>query len=319
MRVWSRLKWLLKWPVTDVHNPAIHRVGERLPTLCLPVPRWSVLWTEGCQAAAAAAGLSPVCITGDVTHKCPTACRPTSTCIWSRIQPENADDDRESGSGPIIPVRPIEHVHPLDRTRASTSVCCRRSPPRRHRLYTVDNRELTDRLEERCRELAVRACTCTSDMKMFESYLGAPQTRSSPSSTFSTPTISADRCAQLSMAHYDGQIPRATIQADTIIREFRGRRNAHQLLARTARLQNANVPNCRRTVARCTHRSPYGLCRVPLSPLDRIAKFAATGCGAELPKSGGLCRREQIGQDQKHSPSPMRSHGGGDRRHRRSV
>ena len=75
-------------------------------------------------------------------------------------------------------VRPIEHVHPLIRNAKQLDRVLQEiaSAPGIV-LYTIVNRDLTAELERRCRELKVPALHVLEPiMKVFESYLGAPQT-----------------------------------------------------------------------------------------------------------------------------------------------
>lgn len=117
-------------------------------------------------------------------------------------------------------VRPIEHVHPLIRNprqldRALQEIA---SAPGIV-LYTIVNRDLTAELERRCRELKVPCLHVLEPiMKIFESYLGAPQ----------TPIVAGQHvldaeyfqridALNFSMAHDDGQLPTDLNTADIII------------------------------------------------------------------------------------------------------
>ena len=117
-------------------------------------------------------------------------------------------------------VRPIEHVHPLIRNsrqldRAMQEIA---SAPGIV-LYTIVNRDLTAELERRCRELKVPCLHVLEPiMKIFESYLGAPQ----------TPIVAGQHvldaeyfqridALNFSMAHDDGQLPTDLNTADIII------------------------------------------------------------------------------------------------------
>jgi [pyruvate, water dikinase]-phosphate phosphotransferase / [pyruvate, water dikinase] kinase len=117
-------------------------------------------------------------------------------------------------------VRPIEHVHPLIRNprqldRALQEIA---SAPGIV-LYTIVNRDLTAELERRCRELKVPCLHVLEPiMKIFESYLGAPQ----------TPIVAGQHvldaeyfqridALNFSMAHDDGQLPTDLNAADIII------------------------------------------------------------------------------------------------------
>jgi regulator of PEP synthase PpsR (kinase-PPPase family) len=117
-------------------------------------------------------------------------------------------------------VRPIEHVHPLVRSRRQlTRVLQEIEQAPGIVLYTVVNPELTDDLERRCRELNVPCLHVLQPiMKVFESYLGAPQ----------TPTVAGQHvldgeyfrridALNFSMVHDDGNLPQDLSQADIII------------------------------------------------------------------------------------------------------
>jgi hypothetical protein len=117
-------------------------------------------------------------------------------------------------------VRPIEHVHPLIRTvRQMQRVLADIERAPGIVLYTIINRELTDELERRCRALKL-PCLHVLDpiMRVFESYLGAPQ----------TPIVAGQHIVDaeyfrriealnFSMAHDDGQLPADLNEADIII------------------------------------------------------------------------------------------------------
>lgn len=117
-------------------------------------------------------------------------------------------------------VRPIEHVHPLVRTqRQLDRVMQEISSAPGIVLYTIVNRQLSESLELRCRELKV-PCLHVLDpiMKVFESYLGAPQ----------TPIVAGQHvldaeyfrridALNFTMAHDDGHLPEDLNQADIII------------------------------------------------------------------------------------------------------
>jgi regulator of PEP synthase PpsR (kinase-PPPase family) len=117
-------------------------------------------------------------------------------------------------------VRPIEHMHPLVRSRRQLDRVLQEvaSAPGIV-LYTVVNKELTEELERRCRDLGVPALHVLEPiMKVFESYLGAPQ----------TPTVAGQHvldaeyfkridALNFSMAHDDGRVPEDINQADIVI------------------------------------------------------------------------------------------------------
>ncbi len=117
-------------------------------------------------------------------------------------------------------VRPIEHVHPLVRSkRQLMRVLQEVEQAPGVVLYTVVNKELTEELERRCRELKVPCLHVLEPiMKVFESFLGAPQ----------TPIVAGQHvldgeyfrridALNFSMAHDDGRLPEDLNQADIII------------------------------------------------------------------------------------------------------
>ncbi len=117
-------------------------------------------------------------------------------------------------------VRPIEHVHPLIRSsRQLDRVLQEISSAPGIVLYTVVNRDLVAELERRCRDLKVPCLHVLEPiMKVFESYLGAPQ----------TPIVAGQHvldaeyfqridALNFSMAHDDGQLPADLNTADIII------------------------------------------------------------------------------------------------------
>jgi len=117
-------------------------------------------------------------------------------------------------------VRPIEHVHPLVRTaRQLERVLQEIESAPGIVLYTVVNRELTTVLEKRCRELKIPCLHVLEPiMKVFESYLGAPQTPI----VAGQHVLDADYFRRIdalnfTMAHDDGRLPDDLSQADIII------------------------------------------------------------------------------------------------------
>jgi [pyruvate, water dikinase]-phosphate phosphotransferase / [pyruvate, water dikinase] kinase len=117
-------------------------------------------------------------------------------------------------------VRPIEHVHPLVRTqRQLDRVLQEVASAPGIVLYTLVQRELTRSLETRCRELGVPCLHVLEPvMKVFESYLGAPQ----------TPIVAGQHvldagyfqridALNFAMAHDDGRLPEDLNHADIII------------------------------------------------------------------------------------------------------
>ncbi len=117
-------------------------------------------------------------------------------------------------------VRPIEHVHPLVRSRRQLERVLQEvaSTPGIV-LYTIVNKELVGDLERRCRELGLPCMNVLEPvMTVFESYLG----------TSHTPTVAGQHvldadyfkridALNFSMAHDDGRLPDDINQADIII------------------------------------------------------------------------------------------------------
>ena len=117
-------------------------------------------------------------------------------------------------------VRAIEHVHPLVRTpRQLARVLQEIESAPGIVLYTIVNRDLTDVLEQRCRELGVPSLHVLEPiMKVFESYLGAPQTPI----VAGQHVLDADYFRRIdalnfAMAHDDGHLPGDLNEADIII------------------------------------------------------------------------------------------------------
>ena len=117
-------------------------------------------------------------------------------------------------------VRPIEHVHPLVRSaRQLERVLQDVAATPGIVLYTVVQKELTTVLERRCRELKVPCLHVLEPvMKVFESYLGQPQ----------TPIVAGQHvldaeyfqridALNFAMAHDDGRLPQDLSEADIII------------------------------------------------------------------------------------------------------
>ena len=117
-------------------------------------------------------------------------------------------------------IRAIEHVHPLVRnSRQLDRVLQEIASAPGIVLYTIVNRELTDRPEQYCRDNAIPCLYVLEPiMKVFESYLGAPQTPI----VAGQHVLDADYFRRIdalnfSMAHDDGQLPNDLNQADIII------------------------------------------------------------------------------------------------------
>ena len=117
-------------------------------------------------------------------------------------------------------VRAIEHVHPLVRTEKQLDRVLREVEQAPGIvLYTVVKKGLIAEIERRCRELKVPCLHVLEPiMKVFESYLGAPQ----------TPIVAGQHlldanyfrridALNFAMAHDDGQLPQDLNVADIII------------------------------------------------------------------------------------------------------
>ncbi len=117
-------------------------------------------------------------------------------------------------------IRAIEHVYPLVRTERQLDRVLQevQSAPGVV-LYTIVDRDLGSVLERRCRELQVPTLHVLDPiMKVFESYLGAPQTPV----VAGQHTLDADYFQRIdalnfTMAHDDGRLPDDIRQADIII------------------------------------------------------------------------------------------------------
>lgn len=117
-------------------------------------------------------------------------------------------------------VRPIEHVYPLIRTRRQMErVLQEISSAPGIVLFTIVNKELTEMLERRCREMGMPCLYVLEPiMKLFESYLGAP----------AKPIVAGQHvldneyfrridALNFSMAHDDGRLPTNLDEADILI------------------------------------------------------------------------------------------------------
>lgn len=117
-------------------------------------------------------------------------------------------------------IRVIEHIYPLVRTtRQLDRVMQEVEAAPGIILFTIVNRDLVGQLEGRCRELNL-PCLHVLDpiMKVFESYLGAPQTPV----VAGQHTLDADYFRRIdalnfAMAHDDGQLPNDLNEADIIV------------------------------------------------------------------------------------------------------
>ena len=117
-------------------------------------------------------------------------------------------------------VRPIEHVHPLVRTpRQLERVLQEITSAPGIVLYTVVRKELTTEIGKRCRELKVPCLHVLEPiMKVFESYLGQPQTPI----VAGQHVLDADYFRRIdalnfTMAHDDGHLPQDLNEAEIII------------------------------------------------------------------------------------------------------
>lgn len=117
-------------------------------------------------------------------------------------------------------VHPIEHTHPLIRTKRQLSRVFREIEAAPGIvLYTIVNRSLADNLEEHCQVLNVPCLEILrSIMKVFESYLGSP----------STPTVGGQHllgpdyfrridALNFTMVHDDGQMADELEEADIVL------------------------------------------------------------------------------------------------------
>jgi [pyruvate, water dikinase]-phosphate phosphotransferase / [pyruvate, water dikinase] kinase len=117
-------------------------------------------------------------------------------------------------------VRPIEHVHPLVRTKRQLKrVLQEIAQTPGIVLYTITNKELGEELERQCAELNVPCLAVLQPiMQVLESYLGAPR----------TPTVAGQHvldadyfkridALNFTMAHDDGHLPEDLNDADIII------------------------------------------------------------------------------------------------------
>lgn len=212
-------------------------------------------------------------------------------------------------------VRPIEHVHPLVRTsRQLERVLQEISSAPGIVLYTVVNRELTGRLEERCRELAVPCLHVLEPiMKVFESYLGAPQTPI----VAGQHVLDADYFRRIdalnfSMAHDDGQLPSDLNQADIIILGIsRTSKTPTSIYLAQRGFKTANlpiVPQIPLPEALIAPHSAFVVCLV--ASVDRIAEIRRNRVRLLSDRNlEDYVDREQIGQELTHSRRLCARHG----------
>ena len=117
-------------------------------------------------------------------------------------------------------VRPIEHIHPLIRTKKQLDRVLKEVEQAPGIvLYTIVNRDLTAEIEKRCRTLTVPCLHVLEPIiRIFESYLGAPQTPI----VAGQHVVDADYFRRIdalnfSMAHDDGRLPEDLSHADIIV------------------------------------------------------------------------------------------------------
>jgi hypothetical protein len=117
-------------------------------------------------------------------------------------------------------VRPIEHVHPLVRTKRQLKrVLQEIAEAPGIVLYTITNKELSEELERQCSELKIPCLAVLQPiMNVLENYLGAAR----------TPTVAGQHvldadyfrridALNFTMAHDDGHLPEDLNDADIII------------------------------------------------------------------------------------------------------
>lgn len=117
-------------------------------------------------------------------------------------------------------VRPIEHVHPMVRSMKQLGRVLKEIEQAPGIvLYTVVNKELTDAIEVECRRLKVPALHVLQPiMKVFEAYLGAPQTPIvAGQHVLDSDYFKRVDALNFTMAHDDGRLPDDLNHADIII------------------------------------------------------------------------------------------------------
>ncbi len=117
-------------------------------------------------------------------------------------------------------MRPIEHVHPLIRTRRQLArVLTEIEQAPGIVLYTIVNAELIAEIERHCRHVKVPSLHVLMPiMQIFESYLGAPQTPI----VAGQHVVDADYFRRIdalnfTMHHDDGRLPADLNQADIVL------------------------------------------------------------------------------------------------------
>lgn len=212
-------------------------------------------------------------------------------------------------------VRPIEHVHPLVRTsRQLERVLQEIESAPGIVLYTVVNRELTERLESRCRELAVPCLHVLEPiMQVFESYLGAPK----------TPIVAGQHvldsdyfrridALNFTMAHDDGQLPDDLNEADIIILGIsRTSKTPTSIYLAQRGFKTANVPIVPEIAlpqALTGDHTAFVVCLV--ASVDRIAEIRRNRVRLMSDRNlEDYVDREQIAQELTHSRRLCARHG----------
>ncbi|HEX7073511.1 MAG TPA: pyruvate, water dikinase regulatory protein [Hyphomicrobiaceae bacterium] len=212
-------------------------------------------------------------------------------------------------------VRPIEHVHPLVRTaRQLERVLQEISSAPGIVLYTIVNRELTERLEQRCRELAVPCLYVLEPiMKVFESYLGEPQTPI----VAGQHVLDADYFRRIdalnfSMAHDDGHLPDDLNQADIIILGIsRTSKTPTSIYLAQRGYKTANVPIVSQLPLPEPLTRPHSAFVVCLvASVDRIAEIRRNRVRLMSDRNlEDYVDREQIAQELAHSRRLCARHG----------
>jgi len=117
-------------------------------------------------------------------------------------------------------VRPIEHIYPMVRSRRQLDRVLQevQSAPGIV-LFTIVSRDLASELDRRCRELGVPCMHALEPiMKVFESYLGAPQTPIvAGQHVLDSDYFKRIDALNFTMAHDDGRLPDDLDDADIII------------------------------------------------------------------------------------------------------
>ena len=212
-------------------------------------------------------------------------------------------------------IRAIEHVHPLVRSpRQLDRVLQEIVSAPGIVLYTIVNRELTNRLEQFCRDNAI-PCLYVLDpiMKVFESYLGAPQTPI----VAGQHVLDADYFRRIdalnfSMAHDDGQLPNDLNQADIIILGIsRTSKTPTSIYLAQRGYKTANVPIVPQIAlpsALAEPHSAFVVCLVA-SP-ERIAEIRRNRVRLMSDRNlDDYVDREQIAQEVTHSRRLCARHG----------